>query len=151
MGYSRDSFYRFKERYETGGIEALKEITRRKPNLRNRIAPEIEHRVVARAIEEPAWGQVRLANEFAKEGVRVSPAGVRCIWVRHDLQTMPKRLAALEALAAQDGRVLTEAQVAALEAIRMSSTWPLKISITRARRPSAPRPTGSASASTRPC
>jgi hypothetical protein len=78
--------------------------------------------VVARAIEEPAWGQVRLANELAQDRVRVPPAGVRCIWVRHDLQTMPKRVAAREALAAQDGRVLTEGQVAALERAQHEKT-----------------------------
>src|ERR1700757_4141080 len=88
MGYSRDSFYRFKELYEKGGELALQEISRKKPVLKNRVPQEIEEAIVALAIEQPAFGQLRVAN---------------------------KRLKALEAKSAQEGLVLTEAQFTALE------------------------------------
>lgn len=115
MGVSRDTFYRYKEAVDQGGVEALIDKPRRTPNLKNRVDPAIESSVVEYAVEEPAHGQVRVSNELRKRGVFVSPSGVRSIWLRHNLANFKLRLKALEAKVAQEGIVLTESQVQALE------------------------------------
>ena len=114
-GVSRQHFYDIRKTYEEQGIEGLKEKTRRKPCIKNRVAPEVEEAVVAMAIEYPAYGQARAANELRKDGVLVSGGGVRSIWLRHNLETFKKRLNALEEKAAKEGIVYTEAQLTALE------------------------------------
>jgi len=115
MGFSRDTFYRYQSAVESGGVEALIDSNRRKPNLRNRVDDVVEDAVKAFAIEQPAFGQVRVSNELRRRGVFVSPSGVRSVWLRHDLESFKKRLSALEKHVAQTGEVLTEAQVVALE------------------------------------
>lgn len=115
MGVSRDTFYRYREAVDEGGVEALFDKNRRVPNRKNRVEPHIETAVIEYATEEPAHGQVRVSNELRKRGVFVSPSGVRSIWLRNDLANFKHRLKALEAKVAEQGIILTESQVKALE------------------------------------
>lgn len=115
MGYSRDTFYRWKEAHEDGGEEALEELTRRKPNRKNRVSEHIEEAVLKFSEEYPAHGQTRISNELRKEGVVISPGGVRCVLLRNNLHTFKLRLKALEARVAAEGLILTESQLQAME------------------------------------
>jgi len=115
LGYSIDTFYRYRDAVDDGGMEALLEKNRKRPNVKNRVDEAIEKAVTEFAFEWPAYGQTRASNELRKAGVFVSPSGVRSVWLRHGLESLKKRLKALEARVAEDGIILTEAQVAALE------------------------------------
>jgi len=115
MGFSRDTFYRYQSAMENGGVEALIDANRRKPNPKNRVEEATESAVAAYALEQPAFGQVRVSNELRKRGIFVSPSGVRSVWLRRNLESFKKRLSSLERHVAETGEVLTEAQVQALE------------------------------------
>lgn len=115
MGLSRDTFYRYQNAVAEGGIEALFEANRKKPNPKNRVEEATEVAVLAYAIEQPAHGQTRVSNELRQRGIFVSPSGVRSIWLRNDLASFKQRLVALEKHVAETAIVLTDAQIAALE------------------------------------
>ncbi|HAT1924580.1 TPA: helix-turn-helix domain-containing protein, partial [Legionella pneumophila] len=85
MGLSRDTFYRYKSAVESGGIDALFDQNRRKPNIKNRVDESVELAVKEYAIAFPAHGQQRTSNELRKQGIFVSPSGVRSIWLRYEL------------------------------------------------------------------
>lgn len=115
MGVSRDTFYRYREHAEQGGVDALINRSRRGPNLKNRTDAATEQAVIDYAVEFPAHGQHRTSNELRKKGVFISGSGVRSVWVRHSLENFKKRLKALEEKVAKEGIALTDAQIAALE------------------------------------
>lgn len=115
MGVSRDTFYRYQELVEDGGVDSLISKSRRTPNLKNRVDEQTEQAVLVHAVDFPAHGQARTSNELRKQGVFVSGSGVRSIWLRHNLENFKKRLAALEEKVEKEGIILTDEQVAALE------------------------------------
>lgn len=79
MGVSRDTFYRYRLARDDGGVEALLEKPRRKPNPRKHVEPQVDQAVLDFALEFPAHGLVRVSNELRKAGVFVSTSGVRSI------------------------------------------------------------------------
>ena len=93
MGYHRDTFYEVRRAFQVGGVAALVEQKRglRGPHP-NRVAPEIEERILALCLEHPTYGAQRIANELRLQGVDVSPSGVRGIWMRHVEANAPGEL-----------------------------------------------------------
>jgi hypothetical protein len=110
IGYSRDSFYRFKKLNDEGVEAALLEISRNKSNIKNRVTDKVNEAVVKLAVDYLTYGQARAYNELKKQVLFISPGGVRGILLRHNIETFKKRLLALEEKMAKDNLILTEAQ-----------------------------------------
>lgn len=115
LGVSRSHYYDIKTALQEEGVSGLLEKARNKPRIGNRVASEIEERVLSYSLEHPMHGQARTSNELKIESIIVSPCGIRSIWLRHGLERRVLRLKRLEKWAAEKGHVLTESQVQALE------------------------------------
>ncbi|MGR5235560.1 helix-turn-helix domain-containing protein [Vibrio alfacsensis] len=113
-GYSRDSYYRLKKLYEQGGEAALVEQVRAKPLLRNRVAKDIQSKLIEFTFEHPELGQKKVADALSDQGYVISPNGVRSVWLRYDLETKKKRLTALKVKIESGQVTLSEKQIAAL-------------------------------------
>ncbi|MEV6964443.1 IS481 family transposase [Hamadaea sp. NPDC051192] len=75
-GVTRQSVYLWKAKYEAGGIEALKERSRRPRTSPTRLDAEVEAAVCQLRREHPRWGARRIAYELAMAGVRGAPSRV---------------------------------------------------------------------------
>ena len=116
MGYHRDSFYEIRRAFQVGGVAALVDEKRGPRSAHpNRVAPDVEAKILQHALDYPTHGAERVANELRLADVNVSPSGVRGVWLRHDLETRTKRLLRLEREAQQQTFVLTERQITLLE------------------------------------
>jgi len=80
---------------------------------RAKIAPEVEAAILELALEQPLFGQDRVARELNAKRMRISASGVRYVWQRHNLQTLDKRVHAIEARARESKQDFTAGQLIA--------------------------------------
>jgi transposase InsO family protein len=96
MGVDRSTYYRWKQRVDRWGLEALNVRERRRPRMPNQIGPHLEQRIVAFALGHPGYGPRRISAELARPkwgGLRISEHGVWRVLVRVGLNTRNKRFA----------------------------------------------------------
>ena len=67
MGVHHSTYYRWKEKVDRWGLEALRVRERRRPRMPNQIGPHLEQRIIAFALGHPGYGPRRISAELARE------------------------------------------------------------------------------------
>ncbi len=119
-GYSRDTYYRLKKLFDTGGEAALRNRKRSRELTKNQVDIAIQKHILKLACEHPELGQKRVAERLSNQGMEVSQNGVRSVWLRYDLETHSKRLQALQAKCDQGELLITEKQMEAFRFLAQS-------------------------------
>ncbi|SMD14079.1 Winged helix-turn helix [Desulfocicer vacuolatum DSM 3385] len=83
MNVSRDTYYRIKKAYDEGGVEALAPKYRRVPNLKNRVADEVEENVLKLSAENPEFGKKKISRILKEQGHSISPNTVKAVLERN--------------------------------------------------------------------
>ena len=90
LGVLPGSFYRWVDRYQTGGVEALEDKPSKPTRVWNRIPDDVRQRIVEMALDEPELSPRELAAHFTDtQNYFVSEASVYRLLKAHDLITSP--------------------------------------------------------------
>lgn len=114
-GVSRSQFYEYKRAFQEQGFQGLLDRPPIPKSFPNETPKEVKEKIIALSIEHPAWGQQRVSDQLQLEGVSVSPATVRNIWLKEGLQTRYQRILRLEEQTHGKDVNLTEEQIRLLE------------------------------------
>lgn len=114
-GMSRTQFYEYKRRFQTHGLEGLKDLPPIPKDHPFTTSPEVVERILALSMAHPAWGCTRLSDMLKLEGVSVSSPTVQNILIKHGMGCKFDRLLKLEEQAAQQVIELSAEQVAQIE------------------------------------
>jgi transposase InsO family protein len=114
-GISRSQFYEYKRRFQTHGLEGLKDLPPIHKSHPQTTPPEVVEKILALSLANPMWGCVRLSDHLKLEGVSVSSPTIQKILIKHGMGSKYERLLRLEEQALDGEIELTPAQVEAIE------------------------------------
>jgi transposase len=108
FGVSRTTFYRWQQRVESGGLEALVPKGRRPPAMPNQTPAWVVNELLAEAVLRPTLGARRYASDLTRRGFQISASGVQKILRRHGLGWRRQRVGALAQLTAATTGLVTD-------------------------------------------
>jgi len=114
-GMDRTSFYEWKRRFQTHGLEGLKDMPPIPKSQPNQTTPEIEAKILEVSIARPSWGCVKLSDYLKLQGVSVSSPTVQKVLIRNNMASVYDRWMRLEEKHLNEGIELTADQVAKIE------------------------------------
>ncbi len=114
-GVSRTQFYEYKRRFQTYGLEGLKDLPPIPKNFPNATSQEVVDRILALSLEYPTWGCNKLSSYLALEGIKISFPTIQNILNKHDMGSRYERLLKLEEKSLREEIALTPAQIAWIE------------------------------------
>jgi transposase InsO family protein len=114
-GVSRTQFYEYKRRFQTHGIEGLKDLPPIPKSNPLTTPPEQVERILALSLEHPTWGCNKLCDSLALEGIKISYPTIQNILNKHDMGTRYERLLKLEERSLSHQIELSPQQVAWIE------------------------------------
>lgn len=112
---SRSQFYEYKRSFQEHGLDGLVDKPPIPGSHPSQLPKKTTSRIIALSLEHPAFGQQRIADQLALEGLSVCPTSVRNVWLKEGLETKYKRLLRLEEKAMTKGFKLTEQQIRLIE------------------------------------
>ncbi len=114
-GVSRTQFYEYKRRFQTHGIEGLKDLPPIPKSNPLTTPPEQVERILTLSLDHPTWGCNKLCDSLALEGIKISYPTIQNILNKHEMGTRYERLLKLEERSLSHQIELTPQQVTWIE------------------------------------
>ena len=114
-GISRTSFYEYKRRFQTHGLEGLKDLPPIHKSHPMTTPPEVVERILDLSLTHPAWGCDRLSDTMKLEGSYVSGPTIQNILNQNGMGTRYDRWLKLEGKASEEAMELSGEQVVFIE------------------------------------